>query len=57
MAVACICVIKKRNAEKKTSRSGWTKEWLLKGNEYSHINLIEELLLAPCVWKTIEEWT
>lgn len=54
VAVACAIVVKKKKANKrniKKSRSKWSKEWLLKREYFSHINLLEELKLEPDDWR------
>ncbi|KAJ8971539.1 hypothetical protein NQ317_014971 [Molorchus minor] len=54
VAVACVCIIKKRQHllnKRSRPRIKWVKEWLLKRNEFSHINLLEELRLEPDDWR------
>lgn len=54
LAVACVCLIKKRQHQLKKRRQPrrkWVKQWLLKRNEFTHINLLEELRLEPDDWR------
>lgn len=47
-AVACAYVLKKKEKKK---RRYWSKNWLLKRQTFSHINLLEELRLEPDDWR------
>ncbi|XP_050310828.1 putative nuclease HARBI1 [Anthonomus grandis grandis] len=46
LAVAAVLAVKK----KKKNRTKWCKNWLLKRKTFSHINLLNELLLEPGDW-------
>ena len=41
---------KVRKWEEKKLRSKWAKEWPLKRNDLTHINLLKDLKLEPGVW-------
>jgi hypothetical protein len=48
MAVACaITIVKQKYWKNKNRRKKWCKDWLLKQEQLSHRNLLEELRLAP----------
>lgn len=46
-AVACLIVKRRRRHFK---RNVWTKDWLLKRTQYSHVNLLKELRFHPKDW-------
>ncbi|XP_046686715.1 uncharacterized protein LOC124372373 [Homalodisca vitripennis] len=46
-AVACV-IVKRRKRQLK--RNQWTKDWLLKRAQYSHVNLLKELRFHPKDW-------
>lgn len=39
------------NLKKRKPKTKWVKEWLLKRNQFSHINLLEELRLEVDDWR------
>lgn len=54
LAVACVCIIKKKKnrlMKRRRPRSKWVKQWLLQRDQFSHINLLEELRLEPDDWR------
>lgn len=52
LAAAAVCVVNVQKRKRRYSnRRWWCKEWLLKRNQYSHINLLEELRLYPDDWR------
>jgi len=40
----------KSSGEKRKLRLKWAKDWLLKQNNLSHVNLMKELRLEPGYW-------
>lgn len=44
------CAKTREKNDKKTQRSVWAKEWLMKRSKYSHINLLSELKLFLKDW-------
>ena len=42
--------LKSKSEEKRKLTSKWAKDWLLKRNNLSHINLLKELKLEPGDW-------
>lgn len=54
VALACAVIVKKnekKNKKIRKARSKWSKRWLLKREQLSHINLLEELRLEPDDWR------
>lgn len=50
-ALAIIGLVFALKAEKRTKkRTVWCKKWLKKREKYSHINLLNELKIAPKDW-------
>ena len=47
MAIGVVIALNK----KKRKRSKWTKDWLLKRKQISHLNLLNELALHPEDWR------
>jgi hypothetical protein len=48
MAMACaITIVKQKYWKNKNRRKKWCKDYLLKREQFSHGNLLEELRLAP----------
>ena len=47
MAIGVVIALNK----KKRKRSKWTKDWLLKRTQISHLNLLNELALHPEDWR------
>jgi hypothetical protein len=45
---AAICIILK----KKIKWTRWSKDWLLKRKQFSHVNLLKELSLEPTDWRS-----
>jgi hypothetical protein len=40
---ACVAIIATLGTKKCVKRRRWTKEWLLKRNVYTHLNLVSEI--------------
>lgn len=47
-AVAVACVVKRRR--RRIKRKLWTKDWLLKRDQFSHVNILNELRFHPKDW-------
>ena len=47
IAIGLAMALKRR----KTKRSKWTKDWLLKRDQFSHTNLLVDLKLEPDGWR------
>jgi hypothetical protein len=47
---AVTLALKSKSGGKSKFRSKWAKDWLLKPNNLSHINLLKELKLEPGDW-------
>ena len=47
---AVTLALKSKSGEKRKLSSKWAKDWLLKRNNLSHINLLKELKLEPGDW-------
>jgi hypothetical protein len=50
ICTAVTLALKSKSEEKRKLRSKWAKDWLLKRNNLSHINLLKELKLEPGDW-------
>ena len=50
-ALTCCIVEKKRLERLKTRRSRWSRKWLLKRHNFSHIKLLRELRDEPNDWR------
>jgi len=50
ICTAVTLALKSKSGEKRKLRSKWAKEWLLKLNNVSHINLLKVLKLEPGDW-------
>ena len=50
ICTAVILALKSKTEEKRKLRSKWAKDWLLKRNNLSRINLLKELKLEPGDW-------
>ena len=50
LCAAAIAIIAKKKKVNKRKRSKWSKDWLLKRQELSHLNLLNELRLEPEDW-------
>ena len=49
LALAAFCIVAKKKATRKNRRE-WCKEWVMKRNTYSHVNLLAELKIYPRDW-------
>ena len=50
ICTAVTLALKVKSVKKRKLRSKWAKDWLLKRNNLSHINLLKELKLEPGDW-------
>jgi len=50
ICTAVTLALKSKSREKRKLRSKWAKEWLLKQNNLTRINLLKELKLEPGDW-------
>lgn len=52
-SIFAICVAKERQMKrrKRIRRSRWSRQWLLKRNQFSHVKLLRELRREPEDWR------
>ncbi len=51
LVLSAVKVQKQKNKKKKVMRKYWVKNWLLKREKFSHINLLNELRSEPEDWR------